>query len=465
VGNLTKVPFAASFATIGLDAENRQVAFCTNMATDSASCPNAVGAGRTLYVYDGLGNRVQRIDASGNATTYVYDASGNLAAEYGATSLAAGTQYLTVDALGSTRLAMGAQTERHDYDPYGYEVEAGGWRTGTLGYGTDTVRQKFTGQERDGESGLDYFNARYYSAAQGRFLSVDPGNAGANPADPQSWNGYAYVSNNPLTFTDPSGLGFWSDFGNFFLKVGMNVLTAGLGNLFGGGGGLPGGLPGGGGPCGDFLPCGSGGFGVSFEPADKCPNGDCAPSGGGGGGVDIDPRVLDLGVRFTANAFLFTTEGRPSRNWKHTAGCFARGLAVGAGGALVVAGAAAGAAALGVPAAVVTGGLAVVGVAGGTITLVSGINDVRSGNYAGVAYGAGSLVGGFAAGGTVGRAVGNSIKPPASPGWSFFRDIRNLYNPRLGSVSDWLGTGPDTGAAAGASGFGAGLIAFLRGGC
>ncbi len=66
--------------------------------------------------------------------------------------------------------------------------------------------QKFTGKERDAETGLDYFGARYYSGAQGRFTSVDPDNAGALEDDPQSWNAYAYGRNNPLKYTDPDGL-------------------------------------------------------------------------------------------------------------------------------------------------------------------------------------------------------------------------------------------------------------------
>jgi RHS repeat-associated protein len=64
----------------------------------------------------------------------------------------------------------------------------------------------FTGKERDGESGLDFFQARYYGAALGRFTSPDPMNAGADWYNPQSWNGYAYVLGNPLAMTDPSGL-------------------------------------------------------------------------------------------------------------------------------------------------------------------------------------------------------------------------------------------------------------------
>jgi RHS repeat-associated protein len=65
---------------------------------------------------------------------------------------------------------------------------------------------KFTSKERDSETGLDYFEARYMSAAQGRFTSPDPENAGAFASNPQSWNAYAYVANNPLKYTDPHGL-------------------------------------------------------------------------------------------------------------------------------------------------------------------------------------------------------------------------------------------------------------------
>jgi RHS repeat-associated protein len=62
-----------------------------------------------------------------------------------------------------------------------------------------------TQKERDNETGLDYFLARYYSNTQGRFTSVDPEQAGARSDDPQSWNGYAYARNSPLVYTDPLG--------------------------------------------------------------------------------------------------------------------------------------------------------------------------------------------------------------------------------------------------------------------
>ncbi|MGH9849010.1 MAG: RHS repeat-associated core domain-containing protein, partial [Blastocatellia bacterium] len=47
-------------------------------------------------------------------------------------------------------------------------------RSASLGYGADSTRQKFTSKERDNETGLDYFLARYYSSTQGRFTSPDP---------------------------------------------------------------------------------------------------------------------------------------------------------------------------------------------------------------------------------------------------------------------------------------------------
>lgn len=64
----------------------------------------------------------------------------------------------------------------------------------------------FTGKERDGETGLDFFGARYLSSAQGRFTSPDPLMASAKTSNPQTWNRYAYALNNPLRFVDPDGM-------------------------------------------------------------------------------------------------------------------------------------------------------------------------------------------------------------------------------------------------------------------
>jgi RHS repeat-associated protein len=64
----------------------------------------------------------------------------------------------------------------------------------------------FTGKERDTESGLDYFGARYYGSSMGRFSSPDPSMASMHFQNPQSLNRYAYVLNNPLILVDPKGM-------------------------------------------------------------------------------------------------------------------------------------------------------------------------------------------------------------------------------------------------------------------
>ncbi len=71
-----------------------------------------------------------------------------------------------------------------------------------------------TGKERDAESGNDYFGARYYASTMGRFLSPDPlipfnmkkEEFQAWISNPQHWNKYAYALNNPLKYTDPTGM-------------------------------------------------------------------------------------------------------------------------------------------------------------------------------------------------------------------------------------------------------------------
>jgi RHS repeat-associated protein len=135
---------------------------------------------------------------------------------------------LTSDPLGSTRVVTkfdGTVKARYDYLPFGEELTAGvGQRTVAIGYSAaDSTRQKFTQKERDGESGLDYFLARYYASAQGRFTSPDEFTGGPdelfdfadeaseNPAfyadlhEPQSLNKYQYCYNNPLSCIDPDG--------------------------------------------------------------------------------------------------------------------------------------------------------------------------------------------------------------------------------------------------------------------
>jgi RHS repeat-associated protein len=66
---------------------------------------------------------------------------------------------------------------------------------------------KFTGKERDAESGLDMFGARYYGSSLGRFMQVDAKQFSVRTlVNPQKWNKYAYVLNNPLALVDPNGI-------------------------------------------------------------------------------------------------------------------------------------------------------------------------------------------------------------------------------------------------------------------
>jgi RHS repeat-associated protein len=126
---------------------------------------------------------------------------------------AAQVQWMVSDQLGTPRMMVdktGALSgvKRHDYLPFGEEVGAGvGGRTTGQGYSQfDGVRQGFTGYEKDGETGLNFAQARYYSPSQGRFTSVDP--IVVTPErffDPQQFNLYAYTRNNPLRFVDPTG--------------------------------------------------------------------------------------------------------------------------------------------------------------------------------------------------------------------------------------------------------------------
>jgi RHS repeat-associated protein len=65
---------------------------------------------------------------------------------------------------------------------------------------------KFATYTRDSATGLDYADQRYYASTYGRFVSPDPYMASGGPADPLSWNRYAYVGSDPINFYDPEGL-------------------------------------------------------------------------------------------------------------------------------------------------------------------------------------------------------------------------------------------------------------------
>ena len=193
-GNLTETALGED---LEYDAENRLKSY-------------TLGSTETTYQYGPQGRRVQK-DTPTTTETYVYDAFGRLAAEYSTASPpAAETYYRTTDHLGSTRLVTRqdqSDAACYDFAPFGEEIpDTLGDRSSNACFAASfTPRHRFTGQERDDESDLDYFLARYYSGPLGRFLSPDAPFADQFESDPQSWNLYSYVRNNPLRFVDPTG--------------------------------------------------------------------------------------------------------------------------------------------------------------------------------------------------------------------------------------------------------------------
>jgi RHS repeat-associated protein len=175
-------------------------------------------AGGVTYTYDGDGRRVQKsngklywygatgdildeTDASGNLTNeYVYFAGKRIARRDSSNNI----YYYFADHLGSSRVitqANGTVCYDADYDPFGKEVVV-----------TNTCPQnyKFNGKERDTETNLDDFGARYYSSQFGRWTSPDwSGGPSTVPyaelVNPQSLNLYSFVRNNPVTSADLDG--------------------------------------------------------------------------------------------------------------------------------------------------------------------------------------------------------------------------------------------------------------------
>jgi RHS repeat-associated protein len=162
------------------------------------------------YRYDAQGLRVEKESDEGSRY-YVFDLSGNVVWEEGdqesLTYVYVGGKrfaleevregkrnryYYHSDHLGSTVLVTGEDGKvvwDGDYTPFGRLYDERGGKDHTV---------QFTGKEYDGDSGLYYFNARWYEADLGRFISEDPARDGGN------W--YVYAGNNPLRYVDPSGM-------------------------------------------------------------------------------------------------------------------------------------------------------------------------------------------------------------------------------------------------------------------
>src|SRR6185437_2908076 len=132
------------------------------------------------YTYPNWQNNV----LIGGAVVATVDASGNV-------------RYLAADMLGTTRqteLNLASASDATRFFPYGEEQHS------------VSAEYLWTGQMRDA-NGLDHFAMRTYAPALGRWLTPDPAGLGAvDPNDPQTWNRYAYVQNNPASTFDLLGL-------------------------------------------------------------------------------------------------------------------------------------------------------------------------------------------------------------------------------------------------------------------
>jgi RHS repeat-associated protein len=176
------------------------------------------------YVYDADGRRVQKITGT-VAAQYLLDLDGNTVTELNSSGIwtrgevYAGGRHLATYGDGSSGTTYFIQTdwlgsERARVLPNGDVAET----CSSLPFGDgqicsgapDPTPNHFTGKERDSESGLDNFGARYDASSMGRFMSPDPVFISADRVlDPQSLNLYAYVRNNPLSLVDPTGLDFY----------------------------------------------------------------------------------------------------------------------------------------------------------------------------------------------------------------------------------------------------------------
>jgi RHS repeat-associated protein len=192
------------------DAENRvvQVGGTQGQCSTATACyiydaegrraGKTLGASTVYYLYDLGGKEVAEVSSGGVWNRGEVYAKNRHLATYSGGSTGV-TYFNTADWLGTERIRTGLTSiiETCTSLPFG---------DGFNCTGSDVSPMHFTGKQRDTESGDDYFGARYYSSTEGRFMSLDP--LGGDSKDPQSLNRYAYVRNNPVTLTDPTGRNF-----------------------------------------------------------------------------------------------------------------------------------------------------------------------------------------------------------------------------------------------------------------
>jgi RHS repeat-associated protein len=171
-------------------------------------------AAGVTYTYDGDGHRVEKSNGklywygTGSDPLMETDLSGNLTDEYiffGGKRIARrdssnNVVYYAADHLGTSRVvasSAGAILDQSDFYPFGGERVLSASSGNTY---------KFTSKERDTESNLDNFGARYDSSILGRFMSPDSKMVWQKVlASPQDLNLYSYTINNPLRYSDPDG--------------------------------------------------------------------------------------------------------------------------------------------------------------------------------------------------------------------------------------------------------------------
>jgi RHS repeat-associated protein len=198
--------------TLVYDAENRIISTTNNTSGTTTYTYGAGGQritksnGATVanYWFGPSGDTLAETDSSGNFTNYVFFGGQRLAR-----NLSGDIKYYITDHLHSTAIfadKSGTVLDDNDFYPWGGVVPG-------VGSTTSNNHYKFTGKERDTESGLDYFGARYYTNATGRFMSPDWAVGPiqipyAEFGDPQSLNLYSYVRNSPVVRVDPDGHDF-----------------------------------------------------------------------------------------------------------------------------------------------------------------------------------------------------------------------------------------------------------------
>jgi RHS repeat-associated protein len=194
-GNLIAVPGTGG-GSYAYNAENQMTSTAGVTYTYDGDGKRVQKSSGTLYWYGMSADPLVETNLQGNsATEYVFFGGKRIARRGPAGQLF----YYVADHLGTSRMMVRAgQTSacyNADFYPFGGERVL-----------TNTCPQnyKFTGKERDSESGLDNFGARYDSSSVGRFMTPDP--LGGSLLDPQTLNKYSYVRNNPVTLTDPTGM-------------------------------------------------------------------------------------------------------------------------------------------------------------------------------------------------------------------------------------------------------------------